>query len=86
MTTLKEWIMKYFEPETSIQPFSFKYGKNDKIVHSVDVGATIEAYTQKIDIMATEENNQILISLFVSYLFGKAVSKRLKNIKKYSIE
>jgi len=66
--------------------FSFEYGKSDKIVHSVDVGATIEAYTQKIDIMATEENNQILISLFVSYRFGKAVSKRLKNIKKYSTE
>lgn len=61
---------------------SFEYGKSDRIVHSIDVGASIEAYTQKIDIMATEENNQVLISLFASYRFGKAVSKRLKNIEK----
>lgn len=62
---------------------SFEYGKSDRIVHSVDVGASIEAYTQKIIMMATEENNQILVSLFASYRFGKAVSKRLKNIENY---
>lgn len=62
---------------------SFEYGKSDKVVHSIDVGASIEAYTQKIIMMATEENSQILVSLFASYRFGKAVSKRLKNIENY---
>ena len=26
MATLKEWIMRHFESEASLQPFSFEYG------------------------------------------------------------
>lgn len=58
---------------------SFEYGKSDRIVHSIDVGASIEVYSQKIIMMATEQNSQILVSLFASYRFGKAISKRLRN-------
>lgn len=60
--------------------FSFEYGNSDILVRSVDVGVVADLYSKKIPIMATEENNQLFVSLFVSYRFGKAHSKRLKKI------
>ena len=31
MTILKEWMIKYFEPESSLQLFSFKYGNRSSV-------------------------------------------------------
>lgn len=63
--------------ETKVYPgiygrggFSFEYSKNDKVTHSIELGASVNAFTKVIPIMATEDNKQVFFSLFVSYRIG----------------
>ncbi|MCF8223755.1 MAG: hypothetical protein K9J25_11460 [Bacteroidales bacterium] len=50
--------------------FNFEYSKEDKIVHAVELGASVEAYTKKLPIMATDDNRAFFLTLFVSYRIG----------------
>jgi hypothetical protein len=50
--------------------FNFEYSKEDKIIHAIEIGATLSAFPKKIPIMATTDNKAIFFSLFVSYRFG----------------
>jgi hypothetical protein len=54
--------------------FSFEYSKEDKVLHAVEVGATLSAYLKEIPIMASSDNKSIFFSLFVSYRFGMVVN------------
>lgn len=54
--------------------FSFEYSKEDKVLHAVEVGATLSAYIKEIPIMASTDNKTIFFSLFVSYRFGIVVN------------
>ncbi|MBI5010022.1 MAG: hypothetical protein HZB98_10330, partial [Bacteroidia bacterium] len=54
--------------------FSFEYSKEDKVLHAVEVGATLSAYLKEIPIMASDDNKAIFFSLFVSYRFGMVVN------------
>jgi hypothetical protein len=63
--------------ETKILPglfakggFNFDYSKEDKIIHAIELGAQVNAFPEKIPIMAGSENRAIFFSLFVSYRFG----------------
>ncbi len=63
--------------ETKITPglyakggFNFEYSKEDKIIHAIEIGATLEGYTRKIPMMASNDNNAIFFTLFVSYRMG----------------
>jgi hypothetical protein len=67
--------------ETKILPglygkggFSFEYSKEDKVLHAIDVGATLSAYLKEIPIMASPDNKSVFFSLFVSYRFGVVVN------------
>jgi len=57
----------------------FEYSKYDRLLHAIEFGATIDAYPKKVPIMATEDNKQIFLALFVSYRFGKVVDPKKKN-------
>lgn len=50
--------------------FNFEYSKEDKIIHSIELGAMLEGYTRKIPIMASEDNNALFLTLFVTYRMG----------------
>ncbi|HUW93182.1 MAG TPA: hypothetical protein VMV74_08455 [Bacteroidales bacterium] len=50
--------------------FSFEYSKNDKLTHAIELGASVNAFTKEIPIMASEDNKQVFFSLFVSYRIG----------------
>ncbi len=50
--------------------FTFDYSKEDKVSHSVEVGAQVNAFPKEIPIMASTQNKAIFFSLFVSYRFG----------------
>jgi hypothetical protein len=50
--------------------FNFEYSKEDKIIHAIEVGAQINAFSNTIPIMASSDNKNIYFSLFVSYRFG----------------
>jgi hypothetical protein len=66
--------------ETKVMPglytkagFNFEYSKEDKIIHAIEVGGTVNAFPKKIPIMAGTGNHSIFFSLFVSYRFGIVV-------------
>jgi hypothetical protein len=67
--------------ETKVMPglfaksgFNFEYSKEDKVIHAIEVGATLSAFLKEIPIMASEDNKSIFFSLFVSYRFGVVVN------------
>lgn len=53
--------------------FNFEYSKQDKIIHAIEIGAQVNAFAQKIPIMATETNKAVYFSLFASYRFGVVI-------------
>ena len=52
---------------------TFEFSKEDKKFNAFEVGAMVEGYIRKIDIISTEAPQYHFISLFVSYRFGKAI-------------
>jgi len=50
--------------------FNFEYSKQDKVIHAIEIGATLSAFPKKIPIMAVEDNKAIFPTLFVSYRMG----------------
>lgn len=61
---------------------SFEYSKLDKVLHAIEVGGFAEGFLKKLPIMATEQNYQFYLTLFVSYRFGKVVDPTVKKKKK----
>jgi len=64
--------------------FSFEYSKEDKVLHAVEVGATLSGYLKEIPIMASDDNKAIFFSLFVSYRFGMVVNPLDPESNKFS--
>lgn len=66
--------------------FNFEYSREDKIIHAIEIGATLSGYPRRIPIMATTDNKAVFLSLFASYRFGIVVdplnpdSNKLSNI------
>ncbi|MBW6502358.1 MAG: hypothetical protein K0B05_13290 [Bacteroidales bacterium] len=66
--------------------FNFEYSKEDKVIHAIEIGATLSGYPKQIPIMASEDNRAVWFSLFASYRFGIVVdpldpeSNKLSNI------
>ncbi len=58
--------------------FTFEFSKYDEIIHALEAGMIIDAFVQKIPIMAIEDNKQVFFSLFISYRFGKVIDSRFK--------
>ncbi|MBT3210140.1 MAG: hypothetical protein HN704_07325 [Bacteroidetes bacterium] len=54
---------------------SFEYSDNNKFSQAIEAGIAIDAFFDRIEIMAIENNNRIFVSLFLSYRFGKVVKK-----------
>ncbi len=54
--------------------FNFEFGQDDLILHAIELGAMFQAYTSSLKIMAVDDNQQFLFSLFVAYRFGKVIN------------
>jgi hypothetical protein len=50
--------------------FNFEYSKEDKVIHSIEIGTSFSAFPRKVPIMAVEDNKAIFLSPFVSYRMG----------------
>jgi hypothetical protein len=50
--------------------FNFEYSRNDRITHTIEVGASLHAFTKTIPIMASDDNRQVFPAIFVSYRIG----------------
>jgi hypothetical protein len=77
--------------ETKILPglfakmgFNFEYSKEEKLIHAVEVGMSLNAFPKKIPIMATTDNKSIYFSLFVSYRFGVIIDPLNPESNKFS--
>jgi hypothetical protein len=63
--------------------FNFEYGKQDRIIHALEVGLIAEGFIKKIEIMdftdppngqpKVAQNQQFFLTLFVSYRFGRII-------------
>ncbi|MFO7617451.1 MAG: hypothetical protein R6V75_09385 [Bacteroidales bacterium] len=54
----------------------FEYSIEDKEVNALEGGVQIEGFLKKLEILATENNHGLFVSLFVSYRFGKVLDAR----------
>jgi hypothetical protein len=54
----------------------FEYSVEDKQVNALEGGVQIEGFLKKLEILATENNRRLFVSLFVSYRFGKVLDAR----------
>ena len=55
---------------------SFEYSIEDKEVNALEGGIQIEGFLKKLEILATENNHRLFVSLYVSYRFGKVLDAR----------
>jgi hypothetical protein len=58
---------------------SFEYSIQDRIVNALEGGVQVEGFLNKIPIMASNDNRQLFLSLFVTYRFGKVLDARFSN-------
>jgi len=77
----KSSFLKGFD-EISLTPglyakvgISFEYSNSNEFTQALEAGLAIDAYFDKIVIMAYENDNYIFLSLFLSYRFGKIIKK-----------
>lgn len=60
---------------------SFVYSNLYEAINALETGVILDVYASKVPIMATDKNYPYIISLFVSYRFGKV---GIKNKKSFS--
>ena len=58
---------------------TFEFSEVDETISALEVGAIIDAFPQRIPIMAFQENNWAFFSLFISYRFGKAFDRKVSD-------
>jgi hypothetical protein len=63
---------------------NFEYSKEEKVIHAIEAGFTLSGYLREIPIMATEDNNAVLFSLFISYRFGVVIDPLNPETNKFS--
>ena len=62
---------------------SFAISQSQRSINSIDVGCIVDYFFKPIQIMATEKKEQIFITLYLGYRFGKV---KLKNENTNSLE
>ena len=56
---------------------SIEYSNTDEIINAIEAGVIVEAFPKKLEIMASDVNDQFFVSLFLAYRFGKVTSNRI---------
>ncbi len=56
--------------------FCFEYGSEDRLLHALEGGIQVEGFLNKLPILATKDNQQLFLTLFVTYRFGKVIDAR----------
>jgi len=55
---------------------NFEYSKQDRAIHAIEIGVTLDAFLKRIPIMASEDNLWFFPALFVSYRFGRIINTK----------
>lgn len=53
--------------------FNFEYSKQDKVIHTIEVGISLEAYAKRLPIMASNDNRALFLTPFISYRIGVVI-------------
>lgn len=61
---------------------SFEYSKTDTLIRALEAGVILDTYYKKLPIMATDNNRQIILSVFIAYRWGNIVDGRKYKRKK----
>ena len=56
--------------------FDFDFASSDDRIHAIDAGISLDAYIKEIEIMATENKQMFLFTLFVTYRFGQTTKTK----------
>lgn len=64
--------------------FNFEYSREDKVIHAIELGASLTGYPKVVPIMANTKNKAVFLSLFVSYRFGVVVDPLDPESRKFS--
>lgn len=71
--------------ETTVSPgcfvragLSFEYSSEDRAIHALEGGIQLEGFLRKLPILAVEDNQQLFLTLFASYRFGKVLDARFQ--------
>jgi hypothetical protein len=69
--------------ETKLNPglfirggLSFEYSANERSVNALEGGLQLEGFLKEIPLMAGNDHKRLLLSLFVTYRFGKIIDQR----------
>lgn len=68
--------------------FNFEYSRQEKVIHSIEIGAQINGFPKEIPIMDMAKNKAVFFSLFASYRLGMIIdplnpeANKLSNIFK----
>jgi hypothetical protein len=54
----------------------FEYSSEDDIINALEGGIQVEAFLNKVPILAIEDNRRVFFSLFATYRFGKVLDAR----------
>lgn len=65
--------------------FGFEFSKEDRIINSLEAGATIDIFSSNIEIISNKYSF-LFVSLFVCYRFGKVTNARIKEKKEKPID
>jgi len=53
---------------------NFEFSQSDVVVHALEAGAMFQAYTNSLELMAVDDNQQFFFTLFICYRIGKIVN------------
>ena len=62
--------------------FSFEYSTVDDLIHALETGVVVDAFSTGVPIMANTKKNHLFFTLFVSYRFGKIVDAQFSAKKR----
>ena len=54
---------------------NFEFGKESQKIKALEAGILLEAFVKKIEIMDTDKNHNLFLTLFFSYRFGKILER-----------
>lgn len=50
---------------------TFEYGALDDVVKAIETGITVDIYPKVVPLMATQRNQQVFVSLYLNFLYGR---------------
>jgi len=54
--------------------FNVEFSQSETVIHALEAGVMVQAYTNSLEIMDVDDNQQFFFTLFVCYRFGKVVN------------